>query len=257
METDTKKIQFENQEGIGLSAQIELPPENQLRIFAIFAHCFTCSKDYKATYRISRVLSEHGIGVLRFDFTGLGESGGNFSETNFTTNVSDIKAAADFLEAEYMAPCFLAGHSLGGAASLMAARSIPSIQAVATIASPSDTQHLAGLLRSRLSTIDEKGEGEVSIAGRSFYLKKQFFDDLEKTRMESTISKLNLPLIVFHSPVDRTVSIDHANQILKFAQQPKSFISLGNADHLVSDKRDAEMVGHMMAAWAHRHVRIG
>lgn len=224
------------------------------RSYAIFAHCFTCSKDLKAVRLISRRLAEHGIGVLRFDFTGLGESEGDFAETNFTSNVEDLVAAADFLRREYAAPELLIGHSLGGAAVLVGAQRIAESKAVVTIGAPSGTQHLRDtLLRSNPEL--RQGEAEVLLAGRTFRLRKQLVQDLEEDRVLSATRQLNKALLIFHSPVDDVVDVDHARRIYQAALHPKSFVSLDDADHLLlRDPRDAAYLADMLAAWAGRHV---
>ncbi|MCJ7752927.1 MAG: bifunctional alpha/beta hydrolase/OsmC family protein [Thermoanaerobaculales bacterium] len=248
----TKKITFENSSGHKLAALLDLPVDDDPIAYALFAHCFTCSKDYKGVARVSRALAAEGVAVLRFDFTGLGESEGDFSDTTFSSNVADLVAAADFLDRELEAPKILIGHSLGGAAVLQAAARIPSATAVATIAAPSSTDHLAGMIRSSNAEIDRIGEAEVEIAGRPFRIRKEFLDDLSAMNMRDAIANLGRALMVFHSPLDTTVGIDHAMEIFQAAQQPKSFISLDRADHLLSGADDARYVGSMIAAWARR-----
>lgn len=250
----TRKIQFENDSGHKLSGLLDQPVDDEPIAYALFAHCFTCSKDYKGVARVSRALAAEGVAVLRFDFTGLGESEGDFADTTFSSNVSDLVAAADFLKREFEAPKILVGHSLGGAAVLQAAARIPSATAVATIASPSSTDHLAGLIRSSSAEIDRVGEAEVEIAGRPFRIRKEFLDDLSATNMRDAIAGLGRALMVFHSPRDTTVGIDHAMEIFQAARQPKSFISLDRADHLLSGADDARYVGSMIAAWARRFL---
>ncbi len=250
----TRKIQFENDAGHKLSGLLDQPVDDEPIAYALFAHCFTCSKDYKGVARVSRALAAEGVAVLRFDFTGLGESEGDFADTTFSSNVSDLVAAADFLKREFEAPKILVGHSLGGAAVLQAAARIPSATAVATIASPSSTDHLAGLIRSSSAEIDRVGEAEVEIAGRPFRIRKEFLDDLSATNMRDAIAGLGRALMVFHSPRDTTVGIDHAMEIFQAARQPKSFISLDRADHLLSGADDARYVGSMIAAWARRFL---
>jgi putative redox protein len=194
--------------------------------------------------------------VLRLDFTGLGESEGDFADTNFSSNVTDLIAAAEFLEAEFQPPKVLIGHSLGGAAVLQAAARIPSSVAVVTIAAPSETAHLARLLEATKPAIEARGEAEVTIGGRTFTIKKQFLDDLERTQMRETIHNLNRALLVLHSPQDQTVSIDNAAQVFQAAQYPKSFASLDGADHLLSDPGDSQYVGSLIATWASRYIGL-
>ena len=226
----------------------------EARHFAIFAHCFTCSKDLKAVRLISRHLAEQGIAVMRFDFTGLGESEGDFAATNFTSNVDDLVAAADFLRREHQAPELLIGHSLGGAAVLVAAQRIAECKAVATLAAPSGTQHLRDTLL-RANPALQEGEAEVVLAGRTFRLRKQLMEDLEEDRVLTAVRELKRALLIFHSPVDDVVDIDHARRIYQAAQHPKSFVSLDDADHLLlRDPRDATYVARMLTVWAERYV---
>lgn len=250
----TKRISFENASGHKLSALLDQPVDDEPITYALFAHCFTCSKDYKGVARVSRALAAERVAVLRFDFTGLGESEGEFSDTTFSSNVSDLVAAAEFMTREFEAPKILIGHSLGGAAVLQAAAKIPSARAVATIAAPSSTDHLAGMIRSSSAEIESAGEAEVSIAGRPFRIRKEFLDDLSAVNMRQSIATLGCSLMIFHSAEDRTVGIDHATEIFKAAKQPKTFVALDGADHLLTDADDSRYVGSMIAAWARRYV---
>lgn len=248
-----ERIGFENESGLVFSGLLELPDEGAPRAFALFAHCFTCSKNYHAPRSISKSLAENGIGTLTFDFTGLGDSEGEFAETSFSSNVNDLISAAGFLQASYEAPKILIGHSLGGAAALHAAGHVDSARAVSTIATPSELTHLSKILASRADDIDADGMAKVKIAGRSFHLKKEFFEDLERMRMEQAIKKLGMPLMIFHSPADKTVNIEHAARIFKAAAHPKSFVSLDKADHLLSDKADSAFVAGVISSWAERY----
>jgi alpha/beta superfamily hydrolase len=250
----TKKISFENESGHKLAALLDLPAENRPIAYALFAHCFTCSKDYKGVVRVSRALAAKGIAVLRFDFTGLGESEGDFADTTFSSNVSDLVAAADFMARELEAPKILIGHSLGGAAVLHAAARIPSAAAVATLAAPSSTDHLAGVIRSSATEIESAGEAKVQIGGRGFRIRKEFLDDLSVVNMREAVSGLGRALLVCHSPEDRTVGIDNAIEIFTAAQHPKCFVSLDSADHLCSNAADARYAGAMIATWAGRYL---
>ena len=250
----TDRVEFQNESGHNLSGRLEMPDGDQAAAYAIFAHCFTCSKDYKAITYVSRTLAERGIAVLRFDFTGLGESEGDFTDTSFSSNVDDLVAAARFLDEDYQAPRLLVGHSLGGAAVLQAAFRIPSSQAVATIAAPCSPKHLERLVTGRRAELEQKGEIEVSISGRPFRIKKQFVDDLEELRMDETIRSLGRALLVMHSPADRTVSLENAVHIFETAQQPKSFVTLAEADHLLLNPVDARYAGEVIAAWAGRYL---
>lgn len=231
-----------------------MPADDKTVALALFAHCFTCSKDYKAVANVSRTLAENGYGVLRFDFTGLGESEGDFSDTNFSSNVEDLVAAARFLDEDYEAPKLLIGHSLGGAAVLQAAAKIPSSVAVVTIAAPCSPKHLERLVTGRRKELEQRGEIEVSISGRPFTIKKQFVDDLEMLRMEETIRSLDRALLILHSPADRIVDIGNAWHIFETARHPKSFVTLDKADHLLLDPGDARYVGSMIATWAVKYL---
>lgn len=254
MPVQTDRIQFPGALGHDLAARLERP-EDRPRAYAVFAHCFTCSKDYKAVRRISRTLAEKGLAVLRLDFTGLGQSGGNFAETTFSSNVGDLAAAAKFLRGDYEAPRLLIGHSLGGAAAVAAAHRIPEIRAVATIAAPSETGHLREMLLRRAPEIDRTGEAEVEIAGRRFPIRKPLLDDLGDQPVPELIRGLNRPLLIFHSPDDRTVSIEEGHTIFAMARHPKSFVSLDGADHLLlSREDDAPYVGRMLAEWVGRYL---
>jgi alpha/beta superfamily hydrolase len=253
---NTKKITFENASGQKLAALLDLPADDEPIAYALFAHCFTCSKNYKGVTRVSRALAAEGVAVLRFDFTGLGESEGEFAATTFSSNVDDLVSAADHLERIYEAPKVLIGHSLGGAAVLQAAQHIPSTAVVATIAAPATLDHLAGMLRSSSAEIDETGEAEVEIGGRSFRIREALVKDLDGVNMRESISKLGMALMVLHSPSDRTVGIEHASEIFGTAEHPKSFVSLDTADHLLSDAKDARFVGDMIAPWAKRYIGV-
>lgn len=243
-----------NAAGERLGSRLDLPLEGSPLAYAIFAHCFTCTKNIKAAAHISRSLTRQQIAVLRFDFTGLGESEGDFAETNFTSNVADLQAVASYLAQEFEAPGLLVGHSLGGSAALQAARFIPSIKAVVTIAAPFEASHLARLLAGAKATVEEQGEARVTIGGATFRLKKQFFDDLERANMDRAIHDLGRALLVLHSPADQTVDIENAVQIFTCAQHPKSFVSLDDADHLLSNQRDSWYAGDVIAAWASRYL---
>jgi putative redox protein len=237
---------------IQLSGLLETPGDD-IRAFVLFAHCFTCGKDIAAASRISRALVAHGYGVLRFDFTGLGNSDGDFANTNFSSNVGDLVAAADFLRHTYRAPSLLIGHSLGGAAVLKAAGAIPESLGVVTIGAPADPEHVIKNFTVNLSTIESEGQAQVSLAGRPFTIKKQFVDDL-RSQDCGYISSMKKALLIFHSPLDATVSIREAEKIYTEAKHPKSFVSLEDADHLLSNKADADYVATTIAAWASRYM---
>lgn len=252
----TIKLQFKNAEGLSLSARLEQPVDKQPLAYAIFAHCFTCTKNLMAVTNISRALTAKGIAVLRFDFTGLGESEGDFADTNFSSNVEDLVSAASHLTEHYEAPRIIIGHSLGGAAVLIAAGRIPSIEAVATVGAPADPPHVKHLFQNSLEEIESTGEAVVSLSGRPFKIKKQFIDDLEGTDLASRLKALKKPLLILHSPQDETVDISNAEKIYINAMHPKSYISLDGADHLLSNKEDSLYVGSMIASWAARYVDL-
>jgi putative redox protein len=247
------RIDFDGAAGAKLSARLDLPAGSP-SAFALFAHCFTCSKDVIASRAIATALTRAGIAVLRFDFTGLGGSGGDFGSTNFSMNLGDLKAAAQFLADHFEAPGLLIGHSLGGAAVLAVARDLPSVKAVATLNTPADTVHVTDHFAAALDEIREKGEAEVNLAQRPFRIEKQFLDDLERHDIEASVADLGKALLVLHSPSDDTVGIEHATRLFVAARHPKSFISLGQADHLLTSKEDAVYAANVIAAWASRYL---
>jgi putative redox protein len=236
-----------------LSARLEVP-DGPARATAIFAHCFTCGKDVVAAARIAHALPAHGIAVLRFDFTGLGASEGDFSETNFSSNVADLLAAAGYLREREMAPAMLIGHSLGGAAALAAAGSVPEVKAVVTIGAPAEPIQVKRLLGAHLEIIERDGEAALELAGRPFNIKRQFVDDLGSHQLSDKIARLGRALLVMHSPLDDTVDISNATKILQAARHPKSFVSLDTADHLVTRRDDALYVANLIAAWSARYI---
>lgn len=249
----SKKVQFTGALGETLAAKMDLP-NGEIKACALFAHCFTCSKDLKAVGNITDALAEIGIATFRFDFTGLGQSSGDFADTNFSSNVDDLVAAAKFMENEFEAPAILIGHSLGGAAVLQAAHRIKSVDAVAVIGAPADPEHVTENFSMKIDEIEEKGEATVQLAGRPFKIKKQFLDDLDETSMKACINNLGRALIIFHSPIDNTVGIDNAQKIFFAAKHPKSFVSLDDADHLLSEKADSVYVGKVLGTWAERYI---
>lgn len=249
-------VSFKNKHGEMLAGRLELPPDQQAHNYAIFAHCFTCTKNLTAIAQISRGLTQAGFGVLRFDFTGLGESEGDFADTNFSGNVDDLEAAADFLEKEYGVPTLIIGHSLGGTAALFAAADISYIRAVAVIAAPSEPSHVKNLIKSDLDEIEKEGKARVQLEGREFTIKKQFVDDLMNTSLQEVIKNLRKPLLIFHSPQDKIVGIENAEKIYTDAFHPKSFISLDGANHLLTDKKDSMYVGRVTAEWAARYLSM-
>lgn len=251
-----KKVTFTNKEGHLLSGYLELPLNQEPHNFALFAHCFTCNKNFFAVKNISRALSKNGFGILRFDFTGLGESEGDFPDTNFSGNVEDILAAASFLEQEHKAPTLLIGHSLGGAAVIFAAQKLPAVMAVATIGAPSRPAHVTHLLKSNLAEIQKRGLAIVNLGGRNFTIKEQFLEDLETNKLEEVVQDFDKSLLVLHSPQDFVVGINNAEEIYKAARHPKSFVSLSRADHLLTNKEDSLYAGEVIAAWALRYINI-
>ncbi len=251
-----EKVTFLNNDGEQLSGRLELPVNQQPHNFAVFAHCFTCNKNLLAVKNISRALTSNGFGVLRFDFTGLGESDGDFSDTNFSGNVEDLVSAALYLSDNYKSPSLIIGHSLGGAAAIFAASRIDSIKAVATIGAPSSPEHVQHLLHSSLEEIHASGKAVVNLSGRNFTIKKQFLEDLQRNTLPGVAKQLRKALLVMHSPQDDTVSINNAEAIYKAAHHPKSFVSLDGADHLLSNKADSVYAGKIIASWALRYIDV-
>ncbi len=252
----TKKVKFHNKKGYQLSAKIDLPLKKNPYPFVIFAHVFTGNKNLVASKHISRALTMNGFGVMRFDFTGLGESEGDFSDTNFSSNVEDLEAAADYITAHYMAPAVMVGHSLGGAAAIFASSRIESIKAVVSIGSPSYPEHVTHLLRDKKEEIEKNGCAQVDIGGRKFMIKKQFLDDLQAQNHIPVIENLKKAILVMHSPQDKIVEIDNAANIYKLAKHPKSFVTLDRADHMLSNKEDAFYAGNVIASWVKRYIEF-
>ncbi|MEX2466573.1 MAG: alpha/beta fold hydrolase [Gemmatimonadota bacterium] len=249
-----RTITFTGANGDRLNARLSSPADGQVRACALFAHCFTCSKDLKPVKNITRALTQAGLAVLRFDFTGLGESEGDFEDTTFASNIGDLLAAAAYMERELEGPAILVGHSLGGAAVLSAASRIESCRAIATIGAPFDPAHVTNLFRDQIPDIEAHGDAEVVIAGRPFTVSRQFLRDVEGHRMEETLAELGLPLLLFHSPTDNVVGIENAAKLYTAAKHPKSFVSLDDADHLLLAERDSLYVGNVLAAWASRYL---
>jgi len=256
MTFSSEKLSFTGADGQELAARFERP-RGRTEAMALFAHCFTCTKDIFAAARIAAGLAARGIAVLRFDFTGLGHSEGEFANTNFSSNVDDLVAAADHLRAHQEAPKIVIGHSLGGAAVLAAAGRMPEVLAVATIGAPAEPAHVRHLFQAARPEIEAKGEAEVLLAGRPFTIKKQFLEDIEAARLEAAIGGLRKALLVFHAPRDGTVGIENAGRIFAAAKHPKSFVSLDDADHLLSRREDAAYVAEVLAAWAGRYLGRG
>lgn len=250
----TQSIRIETASGPVLAARLDLP-EHDVAAAALFAHCFTCGKDILAASRISRRLVDQGYAVLRFDFTGLGASEGEFADTNFSSNIEDLVAAADWLRSHYQAPSLLIGHSLGGTAILAVAERLPDAQAFVTIGSPSDPRHIFNLIgEPGIQEIETAGDTLVYLAGRAFRIKRQFLVDAEEQRVLQQVRRLKRPLLVMHAPQDETVPIEHATAIFHAATHPKSFVSLGDADHLLSERVDTDFIADMIAAWSRRYL---
>lgn len=250
----TDRVAFTNAHGDTLTGRLELPLDRAPRAYAVFAHCFTCGKDLRGAVELTRALTRDGYGVLRFDFTGLGESDGDFADTTFSSTADDIVAACAFLARDYVAPQLLIGHSLGGTAMLRAVARVPSAKALVTIGAPADAEHVTHLFRGQLRTMEREGDAEISIAGRSFTLRRAFLDDARATNMDASIEAMRTPLLVMHAPLDEIVGLRNAERIFKGAWHPKSFLALDGADHLLSTARDAKYAARVLAAWASRYV---
>jgi alpha-beta hydrolase superfamily lysophospholipase len=250
-----ERFDFSNATGQKLAALLDRP-NGPIRAVALFAHCFTCGKSNRAARHIAEGLKFSGIGVLRFDFTGLGASEGEFANTTFSSNVEDLVAAADHLRRTVAAPTLLIGHSLGGAAVLAAAHRIPEARAVATIGAPFDPAHVVGLFGEKIAKIGDKDEVEVTLVGRRFRVRRTFLEDVNKQNLEGHLKDLHKALLIFHSPTDDTVAIDNANHIFAAAKHPKSFISLAGADHLLSKANDAAYVSHLISSWADHYLDV-
>jgi putative redox protein len=250
-----EKFCFEGHDGSELVGRLDRP-EGVVRGTALLAHCFTCSKDLAAARRIAGRLAARGMAVLRFDFTGLGHSGGEFSNTNFSSNVEDLVLAAQELENRLGAPQLLVGHSLGGAAAVAAAVRLPSVRAVVTMGAPADPSHVAGVFAEKVPEIREKGEAEVELAGRSFTIRRQFLEDIEQTRLAEDLGKLGAALLVLHAPRDEIVGIDNAAALFGAARHPKSFVTLDDADHLLTREADAEYAAEVIVAWSARYLEL-
>ncbi|MCH2081982.1 MAG: bifunctional alpha/beta hydrolase/OsmC family protein [Saprospiraceae bacterium] len=250
------KIYFKNTTAEQLAARLELPVNQKPIAYALFAHCFTCNKNLTAVRNISRSLNLNGIAVLRFDFTGLGESEGDFADTNFSSNVQDLVSAAKFLEENYQAPSLLVGHSLGGAAVIAAAEYLSSVKAVATIGAPFDPSHVSHLFAAGIEEIKEEGIANVQIGGRPFTVKKQFLEDIKEANLTTNLENFNRALLIMHSPQDMTVEVENAAKIYSAAKHPKSFVTLDGADHLLTNKEDSQYAGEVIGTWAKRYLDI-
>lgn len=249
----SEKASFPGAHGALLAARLD-SPDAPARAQVLFAHCFTCSKDAFAASRIAQTLVERGLAVLRFDFTGLGHSDGEFAHTDFSSNVQDLLAAADWLRRHHQAPSLLIGHSLGGAAVLVAASDMPEVRAVATIGAPSDVSHVAGLFASHVPEIEARGEALVQLAGRPFRIRREFLADAAEHNVREKVAALDRALLLLHSPTDDTVSIGNATGLFVNARHPKSFVSLADADHLLKRHADAAYAANVIAAWSERYL---
>lgn len=252
----SSKITFTNAAGVELSARMDLPADRKPQHFALFAHCFTCSKDLSVVRNISRALTSNGLGVLRFDFAGLGESDGSFSETTFTSNIDDLRAAMDYLAKDHMAPELIVGHSLGGAAAIVAGAAAPHIKAIATIGAPAHIDHIKNMFPDQVQKILAEGSALVSIGGRPFTIAKSFLDDLDQRDLVATVASMRKAILIAHSPQDTIVSINNAAELYQAAHHPKSFLSLDGADHLMTNSKDSNYVGNMIATWVQRYLPL-
>lgn len=253
---NTVRLEIENKKGLKLQAYLENPANEKPNHYAIFAHCFSCNSNFNAVKNISRALSNHGFGVLRFDFTGLGRSEGEFSESHFSANVDDLLAVNEFITKNYKAPELLVGHSLGGAAAIVAGSKLDNIKAVATIGAPATVHHVTHLFSHAIEDVKEKGSVEVHIGGRPFQINQEFVSDFHKTDLPKITKSLRKPILIMHAPFDRVVDIENAHQIYHNAMHPKSFISLDNADHLLSNKQDSIYVGNLIGTWVDKYFPI-
>ncbi len=247
------KLNIQNKKGLKLQAYLELPANQKPNYFAIFAHCFTCTSSLSAVKNISRALTNYGFGVVRFDFTGLGRSEGEFAESHFSANVDDLVAVSNYMDSNYEAPSLLVGHSLGGAAVLSAASQLEHIKAVATIGAPATVSHVTHLFSHGIEEVKEKGEVEVNIGGRPFKINKDFVEDFGKTDLPSIVKELRKPLLILHAPTDTVVGIKNAEQLYHHAHHPKSFVTLDNADHLLSNPNDSQYAGNIIGTWVQRY----
>jgi putative redox protein len=249
----TQKFDFKNKDGLNLSGRLELP-QGKPTAFALFAHCFTCSKNILAASKISKYLAEHGIAVLRFDFTGIGNSEGDFANTNFSSNTEDLMAAYQSLSEHFQAPQLLIGHSLGGAAVLKIAHELEEVECVVTIGAPSEVEHVSHLFSDYEKEIEAEGHAHVKLGGRDFTIKEQFLRDLKEHNILDGLDKVKKAFLILHSPIDNTVSVDHAGTIFQALKHPKSFLTLDNADHLVSRPEDAQYIAEVISAWSSRYI---
>ncbi len=248
------KAKFLSKKGEALSARLTMPDNEPPLHFALIAHCFTCNKNFNSVRNISKAITASGFGVLSFDFTGLGNSGGNFRDTNFSTNVDDLLSAASYLEKNYISPALIVGHSFGGPAAIFAAAKLPFVKAVVTVAAPAEVDHVTHLIESEIDLIEEKGKATVSVGGSPVTIGKQFLNDVGKHDLTEVVRELRKPILIMHSPQDTTVTINNAEMLYREAKHSKSFISLDKADHLLNNKKDALYAGEVIAAWVKRYL---
>ena len=249
----SQKLKITNRKGLILNAQLELPANQKPNYYAIFAHCFTCSSSLSAVRHVSRSLTQDGFAVVRFDFTGLGRSEGAFADSHFSANVDDLLDVYAYMAGHYEAPSLLVGHSLGGAAVLVAASKLDTVKAVATVGAPATVTHVKHLFSHGIDEVEEKGEAEINIGGRPFKINKDFLKAFDKTDLPSIVKGLRKPLLIMHSPFDKIVGIENAEQLYKTAFHPKSFVTLDNADHLLTQEKDSRYVGEVIGTWAKRY----
>ncbi|WP_178983267.1 bifunctional alpha/beta hydrolase/OsmC family protein [Winogradskyella helgolandensis] len=247
------KLKIKNRKGITLNANLELPANQKPNYYAIFAHCFTCSSSLSAVRNVSRALTQNGFAVLRFDFTGLGRSEGEFADSHFSANVDDLLDVHNYMEEHYQAPSLLVGHSLGGAAVLVAASKLETVKAVATVGAPSTVNHVKHLFSHQVEDSAEKGDVEVNIGGRPFVINQDFVEEFDKTDLPTVVKDLRKPLLIMHAPFDKIVGIENAEKLYKKAHHPKSFVTLDNADHLLTKEEDSQYVGEIIGTWAKRY----
>lgn len=249
----SEKLKITNRKGLVLNAQLELPANQKPNYYAIFAHCFTCSSSLSAVRHVSRALTQDGFAVVRFDFTGLGRSEGEFADSHFSANVEDLLDVHAYMAEHYQAPSLLVGHSLGGASVLVVASKLDSVKAVATIGAPATVTHVKHLFSHGIDAIETHGEAEVNIGGRPFKINKDFVEEFDKTDLPAVVKRMRKPLLIMHSPFDKIVGVDNAKQLYDNAKHPKSFVTLDDADHLLTQEKDSQYVGEVIGTWAKRY----
>lgn len=249
----SERISIPNSSGHQLSAYIELPANQKPSYMAVFAHCFTCSGSFAPVRHITRELTNYGFGVVRFDFTGLGKSEGHFSDSHFSANVQDLIDVCNYVSQKYLTPSLLIGHSLGGAAAITAAHQLKDIKAVATIGAPANVEHVKHHFEHKINEVLQQGQADVNIGGRPFVINKKFVEGFDKIALLDIVKKLKKPILILHSPFDKIVGIENAQNLYHNAFHPKSFISLDQADHLLTQKEDSVYVGSVIGAWVKKY----